>query len=103
MARPKLHSFQEDLKKRPAKGSNAPPVSIRAKDLDENYEKVTLISSPDIPKPYDVEYTKEGTRLKNMRPLPKDAQAQRILCCINGEARGFWFLTWNVEPVLPRG
>jgi hypothetical protein len=101
--KPDLHSFENDLKNKSPKGSNAPPVSIRARDLDGNFNKTTLIESTDIPKPYSVKYTKEGTMLVNVRSLPKDAQATRIMCCINGEARGFWFVTWQSEPVLPRG
>jgi hypothetical protein len=66
MALPDLHLFENDLKNRPGKGSNAPPVSIRAKDLDENYKRVTLvdpdsnISNPDL---YKVRHDKDGTRI----------------------------------------
>jgi hypothetical protein len=68
MAAPDLHKFRDDLKNRPGPGSNAPPRSIRAKDLDENYKKVTLIESDQSPKLYDVRYTKDGTRLTRLMP-----------------------------------
>lgn len=67
MAQPDLHKFERDLANRPTKGSNAPPVSIRAKDLDGNYKKVTVIrptnnvaSLPD----YEPRYKKDGTELR---------------------------------------
>jgi hypothetical protein len=60
-----LHLFEEDLQKRPARGSNAPPVSIRAKDLDGNFKKVTVIDSEKDPPEYVVEYTDEGVILKD--------------------------------------
>jgi hypothetical protein len=68
MAAPDLHKFRDDLKNRPGPGSNAPPRSIRAEDLDENYKKVTLIESDQSPKLYDVRYTKDGTRLTRLMP-----------------------------------
>ena len=68
MALPDLHLFENDLKNRPGKGSNAPPVSIRAKNLDENYKRVTLIASDQDPPPYTVEYTEDGTRIANILP-----------------------------------
>jgi hypothetical protein len=66
-----LHEFKEDLKNKPGPGSDAPPRTIRASDLDGNFQKVTLIESEDTdPTPYEVEYTDEGTRLKNLKTLP---------------------------------
>ena len=66
-----LHKFRDDLKKRPPRGSSAPPVGIRARDLDENFKKVTLIDSDKSnPKPYEVAYTKDGIRLENIRQIP---------------------------------
>ena len=68
MASPDLHKFERDLKNRPGPGSNAPPVSIRAKDLDENYKKVTAVVTTNneagyVPD-YDPKYTKDGTELR---------------------------------------
>ena len=68
MALPDLHLFENDLKNKPGKGSNAPPVSIRAKNLDENYKKVTLIESDQDPPLYTVEYTEDGTRITRLLP-----------------------------------
>jgi|688.fasta_scaffold157588_3 hypothetical protein len=67
MAAPDLHKFRDDLKNRPAPGSNAPPVSIRAKDLDENYKKVTVVKPSIIPAglqpDYEMRYRKDGSEV----------------------------------------
>jgi hypothetical protein len=68
MALPDLHRFANDLKNRPGPGSNAPPRTIRAKNLDDNYKKVTLIESDQTPKLYDLRYTKDGTRITRILP-----------------------------------
>jgi hypothetical protein len=66
-----LHEFKEDLKNKPWAGSDAPPRTIRASDLDGNFKKVMLIESDDIdPVPYEVEYTEDGTKLKNLKTAP---------------------------------
>lgn len=67
MALPDLHKFRDDLKNRPGPGSNAPPRTIRAKDLDENFKKVTVVRQsivnvgllPD----YEMRYKKDGSEL----------------------------------------
>jgi hypothetical protein len=85
MAKPKLHRFRDDLKKKPGPGSNAPPRTIRARDLDKNYEKVTVIKPKQRgPVPYEVEYTEHGTMLKNLKQLP------------NGQSRGD-LAYWNPQ------
>jgi hypothetical protein len=65
---PDLHKFREDLKNKPAKGSNAPPVSIRAGDLDDNYKKITTVKPRNNPpryRPdYEPKYTEDGTELR---------------------------------------
>jgi len=76
-----LHEFVDDLTKRPGPGSNDPPRSVRAKDLDENYRKVTVIpeESPPAPKPdYSIDYSDVGTLLK--------FEAFESYVCENGEA-----------------
>jgi hypothetical protein len=71
MAKADLHEFKEDLKNKPGPGSDAPPRTIRASDLDGNFKKVMLIESDDVdPVPYEVEYTEDGTMLKNLKQLP---------------------------------
>jgi hypothetical protein len=71
MAKADLHEFKEDLKNKPGKGSDAPPRTIRASDLDGNFKKVMLIESDDVDPPaYEVEYTEDGTMLKNLKQLP---------------------------------
>jgi len=71
MAKADLHEFKEDLKNKPGPGSDAPPRTIRASDLDDNFKKVMLIESDNIdPPPYEVEYTEDGTMLKNLKTLP---------------------------------
>ena len=68
MAAPDLHKFKDDLKNRPGPGSNAPPVSIRAKDLDENYKKVTAVvhtnNAAGYVPDYVPKYKKDGTELR---------------------------------------
>jgi hypothetical protein len=74
MAQAELHKFREDLKKTPGPGSDAPPRTLSASDLDGNFKKVMLIESDDgDPPPYEVEYTDDGTRLKNLKHLPDGA------------------------------
>lgn len=68
MALPDLHYFKDDLAKTPGKGSNAPPVSIRAQDLDDNYKKTTLIESNENPPLYQLEYLEDGTRITRIMP-----------------------------------
>jgi hypothetical protein len=90
MASPDLHKFERDLLNRPGPGSNAPPVSIRAKNLDENYKKVTLIASDQDPPLYRVRYTPDGTRLTSL--LPDGARSGDLLYW-NGER-------WLVLPAV---
>jgi hypothetical protein len=86
MAQIKLHLFRDDLKQIPGPGSSAPPRSIRAGDLDENYEKVTVIKpKQNNPVPYELEYTEQGTVLKNIKQLP-DGQSRGDLAFWNPEA-----------------
>jgi hypothetical protein len=66
--RPDLHKFERDLRHRPSPGSNAPPRTIRAKDLDENNRKLTLLQGEGLPPLYEVEYTKDGTRITRILP-----------------------------------
>ena len=68
MAKIDLHKFRDDLRKKPPLGSNQPPVGIRAKDLDENFAKTTLVNGEGNPPLYEVEYKKEGTRIKRILP-----------------------------------
>lgn len=61
MAKPDLHKFEKDLLHTPALGSTDSPRTIKAKNLDENNTKLTLIKSPEVYSLYDVRYTPEGT------------------------------------------
>lgn len=79
MAAPDLHKFEGDLLNRPGPGSNAPPRTIRAKDLDENYKKVTLIESDKTPKLYELRYTKDGTRITRILPDLPDSSVMHVL------------------------
>jgi hypothetical protein len=81
-----LHIFKEDLAKVASKGSDAPPRTIRASDLDGNFKKVTLIESDDVdPVPYELEHTEDGTRLKSVKQLP-DGSSRGDLCYWNPDA-----------------
>ena len=68
MAKPDLHKFEQDLKNNPTLGSTAPPRTIRAKDLDGNNKKLTLLEGEGNPKLYEVEYTPDGTRITRILP-----------------------------------
>jgi hypothetical protein len=82
MALPDLHQFERLAKNRPAKGSNDYPVAIKGKDLDENWKMTTLLAGEGEPKLYEVEYTKDGTRIT--RILPPGTNAGDLLYW-NGE------------------
>ena len=79
MAIDTLHKFEDDLRARPSKGSNAPPRSVRAKDLDENFIKTAVIAPQEEHPRYSVEYTREGTRLKIAPELPQEADFGALL------------------------
>jgi hypothetical protein len=100
MALPELHIFTEDLKHRPAPGSNAPPRTVRAKDLDDNFKKVTLLESNEDPPAYNIEYTKHGVLLTGISGLPEGATAKEFNVCENGNPESYWLLTWEDEPEL---
>jgi hypothetical protein len=68
MALPELHNFERLAKNKPAKGSNDYPVAIKGKDLDENWKMTTLLAGEGEPKLYEVEYTKDGTRITRILP-----------------------------------
>lgn len=73
MARAELHEFKRDLQNKPGPGSNAPPRTIRARDLDGNFKKVTVIEPTDQDPPtYTVEYKKDGTVLNILPTFPTD-------------------------------
>jgi len=60
---PDLKIFERLKKNKPASGSNDYPVAIKAEDLDENWKRTTLLKGSGEPKLYEVEYTKDGTRI----------------------------------------
>lgn len=60
--------FEELKKNKPAPGSNDYPVALKAAHLDENFLRSTLIKSNQDPPLYDLEYTKDGTRLTRLLP-----------------------------------
>jgi hypothetical protein len=101
MAKPDLHKFEKDLKNKPADGSTAPPRTIKAKDLDDNNKKLTLLKSDETPPSYKVKYTADGTIITDIQGLPKDAIAKKFFICENGTPSGYWFVVWNEEPELP--
>jgi hypothetical protein len=82
MARPDLHKFRDDLRNVPAPGSNAPPRTLRAADLDDNFTKTTLLPSDQSPPLYELRYTPDGTRLTRL--LPQGARSGDLLYW-NGE------------------
>jgi hypothetical protein len=96
-----LHKFKDDLDKVPPKGSNRPPRTIRAKDLDGNFEKVTILPSEAIPPEYEVSYREDGVILSDINGLPAKAEANEFNVCENGNPRTYWFVTWNEKPEIP--
>lgn len=98
--RPDLHKFKDDLKEKPGRGQVKPPRVISAKNLDENFAKVTVIDSDKEPPAYRVKYTKDGAILTDLKGLPKDAIAKQFDVCENGQAVTYWFVVWTSMPDL---
>jgi hypothetical protein len=96
--RPDLHKFRDDLQKKPGRGQVKPPRVISARNLDENFAKVTVIDSDKEPPAYKVKYTKDGAILTDLQGLPKDAIAKQIYVCENGQPSPYWFVVWENEP-----
>ena len=95
--------FGDFLKNKPAEGSNASPVSIKAKDLDDAFATTTLIKHPDESdsnRGYTVEYKPEGTHI-NGRWLPQKAEAKKFDVCENGTPTEYWLVVWDEEPTIP--
>jgi hypothetical protein len=86
---------------RNASFGNDPPVSIKARDLDTNFTRATIITPKADPPPYRVEYTKDGTVLKDIAGLPPDALAKQIAVCENGQTKLYYFIVWEEKPTLP--
>jgi hypothetical protein len=99
--KPVLHIFANDLLKKPLIGSKDPPRTIRAKDLDDNNRRLTVLKGSGDPLPYGVRYTKEGTLLTGIRNLPEDAISKQFDVCENGSPTSYYFVVWNEEPQLP--
>jgi hypothetical protein len=98
--KPDLHLFEKDLKNKPLVGSNEPPRTIRAKDLDGNNRKLTVLQGEGDPPAYRVKYTKDGTVLTNIQSLPENAIAKQFSVCENGTPTSYWFVVWEQEPVI---
>ena len=99
--KPDLHLFEKDLKNKSLVGSTAPPRTIRAKDLDDNNRKLTVLQGEGDPPAYRVKYTKDGTVLTDIQSLPENAIAKQFSVCENGTPTSYWFVVWNEEPELP--
>ena len=84
--KPDLHLFEKDLKNTPLVGSNAPPRTIRAKDLDGNNAKLTLRKGEGNPPLYEVKYTKDGTVITSIFPFPEapSGTAMHVLTISDG-------------------
>jgi hypothetical protein len=94
MALPELHNFERLAKNKPAKGSKDYPVTIKGKDLDENWKMTTLLEGEGDPPLYTVEYTKEGTRITRILPEPP-ASGTHVLGAIDGTIQ--WIATEGCE------
>jgi hypothetical protein len=84
-----LHLFERDLANKPGKGSSAPPRTIRAKDLDNNNKKLTVLQGEGTPPSYTVKYTPDGIIL-NVLPTPP-ASGTHVLGAVNGAVQ--WLAT----------
>jgi hypothetical protein len=93
----KLIRFQDYLSKRADGKSTAPPATIRAKDLDDNFQKCQL--APDKFGVYKVETDpSNGSSLVFMADN-RQATWRLIDVCDNGEAKKMWVL--GTEPFTP--
>jgi hypothetical protein len=101
MNAPDLHKFEKDLTKKPGIGSMSPPRTIKAKNLDDNNKKLTILKGEGNPPAYRVKYTKDGTVLTDIQSLPENAIAKEFSVCENGTPISYWFVVWNNEPTLP--
>ena len=86
--------FEELKKNKPAPGSNGYPVALKAVHLDENFLRSTLIKSNQDPPLYDLEYTKDGTRITRILPEPP-ASGTHVLGAIDGAIQ--WIATEDCE------
>jgi hypothetical protein len=91
--------FSDYLRARPLE--NDPPRSIRARDLDNNFARLTVIAPKTDPPPYRVNYTERGTELLDISGLPPGAVARQFSVCEDGTPRQYWFITWDEKPELP--
>jgi hypothetical protein len=98
--KPDLHLFERDLKNKPVAGSNDPPRTIRAKNLDDNNKRLTLLQGAGDPPLYEVQYTTDGTRITRILPngsvagdlLSWDGSAWQSVVSPTGAAQ---LLYWN--------
>ena len=94
MATIDLHLFERDLANKPGKGSSAPPRTIRAKDLDENNKKLTLLQGEGSPPSYTVKYTSDGVIL-NVLPAFPTSSGLHVLTVSGGT------LSWTATESCP--
>ena len=79
-----LVEFKKYLQIKTHGASSAPPISIRAKDLDQNNLALTIIA--DKKSVYVPSYSKDGTSLQ-FKAQNKIASWQEIDVCIDGVAK----------------
>jgi hypothetical protein len=79
-----LHKFEQDLKNKPGLGSMDAPRTIKAKKLDDNNKKLTLLKGEGTPALYEVKYTPEGTLITRILPTPPESTTMHVLTVTNG-------------------
>jgi hypothetical protein len=84
MERPDLHKFEQDLKNKPGLGSTDAPRTIKAKKLDDNNKKLTLLKGEGTPALYEVKYTPDGTVITRILPTPPTSTTMHVLTVTNG-------------------
>lgn len=94
--KPELHKFEDDLKIRLGPyNHDGPPRKIRARDLDGNFRKVTVIDSEAIPPDYRVKPTKDGIILTDILPQRPTGNTLHVLAVQGGVLR--WVATQDCE------
>jgi hypothetical protein len=80
-----LVRFRDYLTSRPAPGSSAPPATIKAADLDNNFDRLVLMDDP-TGKIFKVSVTESGQKLEFKLTL------QPITVCIGATTKTMYVL-----------
>jgi hypothetical protein len=87
--------FKKYLDNKDSSDATAPPVSIKAKDLDDNNTTLTIIADKN--HLYEPSYSKDGTSLQ-FKAGAKVASWQRLDVVVNGNYATMWVV--GTEPEI---